>query len=256
MKLSRLIIVCVLFFAFHGVLFSQLVNIESRRMQTDSLRFVLKSDLLFSYSDNDGAYLLQIGTGLATQWKTRDYKGILYFIGNYNLARSRAQDYRNSWFFHLRYNQKLSDLLRLEGFVQNQNNELLSINSRNLVGAGIRLKVISKPKVKAYFGNSYMYEIEKSDAFDLQFYNHRNSSYLSLSVSLADGKLDLTNTLYYQPLYSDFGNYRVLQQFKAEVPITQKLKFSSLFNYFLNSLTPEGDSEYSSYLSMGLTFEI
>ena len=256
MRPSRNVILLFLACTWHGLLFSQLVNIESRRMQTDSLRFVLKSDLLFSYSDNDGAYLLQVRSGLATQWKTRDYKGILYFIGNYNLARSRAQDYRNSWFFHLRYNQKLSNIFRLEGFLQNQNNELLSINSRNLIGVGVRLKLISKPGTKMYFGNSYMYEIEESQAFDLQFYNHRNSSYLSLSVSIAEGRLDLTNTLYYQPLYRDLDNYRVLQQFKAEVPISKKLKFSGLFNYFFNSATPEGVSEYSSYLSMGLTFEI
>jgi hypothetical protein len=147
-------------------------------------------------------------------------------------------------------------LVRLEGFVQSQHNELLSINSRNLLGAGIRLKFISTPDVKAYFGNSYMYEIEESDAFGLKRYNHRNNSYLSLSVSLAEGKLDLTNTVYYQPLYSNFGNYRILQQLKVEVPITQKLKFSGLFNYFLNSLTPDGDSEYSTSLSMGITFEI
>ena len=256
MNLYRLIIVCVLICTSHGILFGQLVNIESRRMQTDSVRFVLKSDLLFSYSDNDGAYLLLIGSGLATQWKSRDFRKMVYFIGNFNLARSRNEDYRNSWFFHLRYNQKLSDLVRLEGFVQNQNNELLSINSRNLLGAGIRLKIISKENIKAYFGNSYMYEVEESDAFDLTFYNHRNSSYLSFTVSLADNRLDLTNTVYYQPLYRDLDNYRILQQLKAEIPITEKLKFSGLFNYFLNSLTPAGNSEYSSLLSMGLTFEM
>ena len=225
-------------------------------MQTDTIRFVLKSDLLFSYSDNDGAYLLQVGSSLATQWKTKDFNSILYFIGNVNLARSQAQDFRNSWFFHLRYNQKLSELWRIEGFLQSQNNELLSINARNLAGAGIRLKFISTLNVKAYLGNSYMYEVEESDAFNLTFYNHRNSSYLSLSVRLAEGKLDLTNTLYYQPLYRDFSNYRILQQLKTEVPITKKLKFSGLFNYFLNSTTPAGNSEYSSDLSLGLTFEI
>ncbi|MCE2612419.1 DUF481 domain-containing protein [Flavobacteriaceae bacterium D16] len=256
MKPTPYPLLLLLAFFWQGILFSQLVNIESRRMQTDSLHFVLKADLLFSYSDNDGSYLLQVGSGLATQWKSRDYKSILYLIGNLNLARSRAEDFRNSWFFHLRYNRKLTDLFRLEGFVQSQHNQLLSINSRNLLGAGVRLKFISTPEVKAYFGNSYMYEIEESDAFGLKLYNHRNSSYLSLSVSLAEGKLDLTNTLYYQPLYRDFGNYRILQQLKAEVPITQKLKFSGLFNYFLNSRTPTGESEYSSLLSMGITFEI
>ena len=256
MKTTRHLILIAIALLWHGVLLSQLVNIESRRMQTDSLRFVLKTDLLFRYTDNDGSYLLEVGSGLATQWKTKDLNKIFYFIGNFNLARSRAEDFRNSWFFHLRYNQKLSDLVRLEGFVQNQNNELLSINSRNLLGAGIRFKFISKPRVRAYLGNSYMYEVEESNEFDLKFYNHRNSSYLSVSVNFGEDRLDITNTIYYQPLYRDLGNYRILQQLKAEVPISEKLKFSGLFNYFLNSLTPAGNSEYSSFLSLGLTFEI
>jgi hypothetical protein len=130
-------------------------------MQSDSVRFALKSDLLLDYTDNKGDYIFQLGANITTQFKTKDLQRIFFFIGNYKLIRSNEKDFQNSWFFHLRYNQKLSSLFRVEAFIQNQNNTLLTITSRNLVGAGIRLKLISSELTRIYVGNAYMYEIEK-----------------------------------------------------------------------------------------------
>ncbi len=237
-------------------LFGQLVNIESKRMQKDSIRFALKSDVLLDYTDNNGDYIFQIGSNLTTQLKSKNLKKIYFFIGNYNLIRSQDQDFQNSWFFHLRYNQKLSDLWRLEAFVQNQNNTLLTITSRNLVGAGIRLKFISTQHTKAYFGNSYMYEIEEIDATNQRFFNHRNSSYLSINQSFKNTKLDVTGTVYFQPLYDYIGNHRILCQLKAELPITEVISLSALYNYFYSSFSPTAENDRSSNLSFGLTFTI
>lgn len=188
--------------------------------------------------------------------KSKDLKKIYFFIGNYNLIRSPDQDFQNSWFFHLRYNQKLTDLFRLEGFIQNQNNALLTITSRNLVGAGIRLKLISKENTKVYFGNAYMYEIEKIDATDQLFYNHRNSSYLSMNQSFKNTKLDITGTVYFQPLYTHIGNHRILCQLKTELPISKIVSLSALYNYFYSSFSPTAENDRSSNLSFGLTFTI
>ncbi|MGB5553112.1 MAG: DUF481 domain-containing protein [Flavobacteriaceae bacterium] len=232
----------------------QLVNIESKRMQRDSVRFALKSDILFDYTDNNGNYILKIGSNLTTQLKSKDLKKIYFFIGNYNLIRSKDQDFQNSWFLHLRYNHKLTNLFRLEAFVQNQNNTLLTITSRNLVGAGIRLKFISSETTKAYFGNSYMYEIEKIDETDQQFYNHRNSSYLSINQSFNKTRLDVTGTVYFQPLYRYIGNHRILCQVKTELPITNVISLSALYNYFYSSFSPNAEDDRSSNLSFGLTF--
>jgi hypothetical protein len=235
---------------------AQLVNIESKRMQKDSIRFALKSDVLFDYTDNNGDYIFEVGANLTTQLKSRDLKKILFFIGSYDLIRSKDQDFQNSWFFHLRYNQKLSQLFRLEAFIQNQNNTLLTITSRNLVGAGVRLKVISTEAAKMYIGNAYMYEIEKSDATDQQFYNHRNSSYVSGSYAFEKTKLDLTGTVYFQPLYTDIGNHRILLQAKAELPITKIISLSALYNFFYSSFSTTRDIDRSSNLSIGFTFSI
>jgi len=212
--------------------------------------------VLFDYTDNNGDYIFQIGSNLTTQLKSKDLKKIYFFIGNYKLIRSQDQDFQNSWFFHVRYNQKLSDLFRLEAFVQNQNNTLLTITSRNLIGAGIRLKFISNETTKAYFGNSYMYEIEKVAITDQQFYNHRNSSYLSINQSFKKTRLDLTGTVYFQPLYRYIRNHRILCQLKAELPITKIISLSTLYNYFYSSFSPNAENDRSSNLSFGLTFTI
>ncbi|WP_373519370.1 DUF481 domain-containing protein [Pricia sp.] len=246
----------LLFYSFYAITNAQLVNIESKRMQKDSVRFALKSDVLFDYTDNNGDYIFEIGTNLTTQYKSKDLNKIFFFIGNYDLIRSKDQDFQNSWFFHLRYNQKLSDLFRLEAFVQNQNNTLLTVTSRNLIGAGVRLKVISTEVTKMYLGNAYMYEIEKNDATDQRFFNHRNSSYVSLSYAFRKIKLELTGTVYFQPLYDDIGNHRILNQIKAELPITKIVSLSALYNYFYSSFSTTTDIDRSSKLSVGLTFGI
>ncbi len=235
---------------------AQLVNIESKRMQLDSIRFGLKSDLLLNYTDNNGDYLFELGSNITTQYKSKDLKKIYFLLGNYNLVRSNEQDLRNSWFIHLRYNQKLSELFRLEAFIQQQNNGLLTITNRSLVGAGIRLKMVSTEATKVYFGNAYMYEIEKINTTGQKFYNHRNSSYLSVSHAWKKANLDLTTTIYFQPLYKYIGNHRILQQYKAELPINKVVSLSALFNYFYSSFSLGENKDRSSNLSVGVTFNI
>ena len=235
---------------------AQLVNVESIRIQTDSTRFVLNSDFLFNYSNNDGTYIYRFNLSLNTQYKTENLKNTFFFSGNAELIRSKDQDFQNGWFIHFRYNRKLgkSEKLRLEAFIQDQNNALLSINSRNLVGLGLRYKLASNDVFKAYLGNSYMYEKEVSDEVNQNYYNHRNNSYISLTLRLPKSELQLVNTVYFQPLYTDISNFRVLEQFKAEVPLLGNFKVSTLFNYFYNNVNPLGKSEFTSSLSVGLTF--
>ena len=261
---------------------AQLVNIESKRMKLDTLRFKLRGNVNFNYSNNNGSSLSQIGTALTTAFRFKDSTEIYFFTGSYNLAKSKTEDFQNSWFFHLRYNKKLGnpekkkfrDNFRLEAFIQNQNNELQTINSRNLVGAGIRIKFIDylnkEPRpaswelisreekkfklesFKAYFGNSYMYEIEKVQSSGQQFYNHRNSSYLSLTLNFTT--LELISTLYVQPLYADFTNYRISEQLQVDIPFSRSFSFNISYSYFYNSFSPSEDKDYNSNLFFGLSF--
>ncbi|MFT6795025.1 MAG: hypothetical protein ACJART_000156 [Maribacter sp.] len=249
-------ITCISLFFLGYSLQAQLVNIESKRMHTDSIRFVLNSDLLFNYTDNNGAYIFQIGSNLSAQVKSKNLKSIYFLIGNINLIRSKSEDFQNSYFMHARFNQKLSKLVRLEAFLQNQNNKQLTITRRNLLGIGLRFKLLSTTTTQAYFGNSYMYEIEVIESTMQKFYNHRNSSYVSLNHSFKKLNLDITGTLYFQPLYNNIGNHRILSQFKAEVPLTKKISFSALYNYSMINFNSGLEDDRSSNINFGFTLKI
>lgn len=235
---------------------AQLVNIETRRMQTDSVRFAMVADAWFNYSKQNDDYVYSVSANTTTQFKSKDLKKIYFLLGNYTLVSTQDQDYQNSWLLHGRYNQKISQLLRAEAFVQHQNNKLLIIDSRFLTGAGIRLKVLDKSHLNAYLGQSVMYEIEESSDFDQRNFNWRHNAYFSLTLATTDEKVTLTNTLYFQPLYRAIGNHRILQQFKIEVPVSKVISLSGSYNYFLMSETPSGVSDRSSNVFFGLSFSI
>jgi hypothetical protein len=255
--MKTLRIATLLIFIFLGFTSqAQLVNIETKRMHSDSTRFVLKSDLLFNYTDNNDVYVLQFDSNITTQFKSKDLNKTYFLVLNYNLVRTEEKDVQNAWFLHARYNRELSELFRLEAFIQNQNNTQLTIIRRNLVGVGLRLKLINTERTNVYFGNSYMYEIEQLNGMDQWFYNHRNSSYLSLNQSFKKIHLDLIGTAYFQPLYRDLGNHRVLGQFKAEIPLTNHISLSALYNYFFTNFSSELQNDLSSTINVGITFGI
>src|SRR5210317_1452022 len=110
----------ILFFCigFFQSLNAQLINIESKRMHTDSIRFALQNDFDFSLTNNDGQFIYSISDDLTSQWKTKDLKKIFLLSGNYNLIRTADQDFANIWLAHLRFNYQISNLFRFEMFVQ------------------------------------------------------------------------------------------------------------------------------------------
>lgn len=231
---------------------AQLVNIEAKRIQTDSVRFVLNADFAFNHTNSDGAKVNQIDGALTTQFKSKDYKKIYLFLGNYKLIDSDEKNLQNSWFLHGRFNYKLNKSLRLEAFLQGQYNQLLVVEQRNLVGLGLRVKWIEKENFTGYLGNSYLYEVEYSNDAGTTEYNHRNSTYLSLSYFPKSERFFISNTVYYQPLYRDFNNYRILEQFRIDIPLSKWFKVFTVYDYYFDSKTPLNTREYTSDLKMGV----
>jgi len=259
------------FFSFFLILFycqfsvSQIVNIESMRIdwRTNDQLFKMRGGASFSYNNNDGVDNYRISSSLGTMIKSKDKLHSYFFVGNYTLSRFESQDLNNNWFLHFRYNYEQTDLVRWEVFTQGQGNQLLDVELRYLIGGGSRLKLVlqeatDKNKdtgIRCYIGNAYMYEIEKSSVDQPNLYQHRHSSYLSLSVNIPD-KVDITNTIYYQPLYEDFGDYRISNDFVLGVPLNDVLELNTSFNYSYDSLTPLNRSQFTSNVSLGLSFTL
>lgn len=233
---------------------AQLVNIETKRLQTDSTRFVLNADFAFNHSNNDGVSVNQINGTLTTQLKSKDLKKTYLFLGNYRLIDADEGNLQNSWFLHTRFNYKFNQLLRFEAFLQGQYNQLLVVEQRNLVGAGLRLKWMNRENFSGYLGNSYMYEVEYSDRAGTTEYNHRNSTYLSVSYLSKSKNFSVTNTVYYQPLYKNLKDYRLLEQFRLDIPLAEWFKVFTIYDYYFDSKTPLNTREYTSQLQIGVGF--
>ncbi|WP_373057493.1 DUF481 domain-containing protein [Zunongwangia sp. H14] len=250
--MTRILLSFLALTLFPGFMYAQLVNIESKRMQTDSIKFALNADISYDYTNNDGNQVNEIDAALTTQIKSKDLKKAYLLLGNYQLIDSDGKSLQKSWFLHGRFNYKLSNLLRFESFLQGQYNQLLVVKQRNLVGLGLRIKWMDREYFNAYAGNSYMYEVEYSDKAQSTEYNHRNSTYISLSYFFKSQRFSIANTFYYQPLYENFADYRLLEQFRFDIPLSKWFKVFALYNYYYDSKTPLQTMEYTSNLNIGV----
>lgn len=261
--IKRIIIVSFLFLLLPG-LNAQIVNIEALRMRTNNQVFKMLGDASFSYNNNDGESNYTISSSLGATLKSKNTNHIFFLLGNYSLSRYESQDLQNSWFTHFRYNYQQTETFRWEAFTQGQGNKILDVELRYLIGAGSRLKFVLKKAtdkdndtgIRCYIGNASMYEFEKSSTDSPNLYQHRHNAYLSLSVNIP-GKLDIINTLYYQPLYRDFGDYRVSNDFSVSFPITkEELSFYASYNYSFDSFTPLNRSQFTSNIFFGISFTL
>lgn len=229
---------------------AQVVNIETRRLHTDSIRHAGDANLSFAYTNNNGRELFTLRSNLLYQVKSKSLRDIWLIIGQYELAKSPSQQFSNALFGHLRYNRKLNNLVRWEAFTQVQKNHPLGIYYRFLAGTGPRFKLLGKPNVGLYLGALYMHEWERTikPAFALNRY-HRLSSYISATISIPAIKAEIITTTYYQPDLTYIADYRWANETRMDFNLTSKLRIFSRFHYLFDSRPP------ASILQRSLGFE-
>ena len=161
---------------------AQLVNIESQRVQSDSVRTITVLDLLYNYQNNNNEELSLINFSATHQYKTKNLKNYFLLLGNIDYSLANGEELSNSGLIHFRYNRKLNTRLRIEAFSQYQYNKILGIESRNLIGIGPRYKINKSDKMVFYIGSLLMQEFEKASDNTKTMSYQRLSSYLSISI--------------------------------------------------------------------------
>jgi hypothetical protein len=240
-----------LFLISHSSAYSQIVNIESARMQSDTTGWqgtagagmALTKNTQQIFSANIDAHL---------QYKTR--KDLWLLLGDYVLLKSDGQKFISNEFLHLRYNHKLNSWLRWEVFTQLQSNSVTQIDHRFLVGTGPRFKVASSKKFKLYIASLVMYENEKEITEPPVIHNDiRNSSYISLIFLPADN-IELSSTFFYQPLLKNFNDHRYFNQSSLTVKAGKHFGLYITWNYLYDRF-PAGVSPKTNYdLRSGIQF--
>lgn len=119
-------------------------------------------------------------------------------------GRFNGETTDQSGFGHIRYNYQPWPWLHPEVYSQLESDKFRLLTMRALAGAGPRFVGVQE---KVFVGTSYMLEWE--DETQRQFLSHRWSSYLSVYLRFSE-TVTLANTVYYQPRFDNFQDYRVL----------------------------------------------
>lgn len=251
--LSTLFLIACLCIGITG--HTQIVNVESSRMQSDTVGWSGKLGVSFGIQKNTDK-IFTMGLGSQLQYKTSNDLGLWLLLGNFNLLKIGSDRFVSDGLAHVRYNRKVNEWLRWEFFGQYQNNIITQIDSRILLGTGPRFKLVKIPSFRMYAACLFMYEQEKERTSPkIKHSDLRNSSYISFSWYPRDN-ISLISTTYFQPLVKKLSDYRILNQISFIVEATPHLGLTVRWNY-LHDRFPAGTAPKTTYnFGTGITYQI
>jgi len=255
MKIHYKIILTALVLCAARVSNSQIVNIESARMQSDTVGWMGGGGLGIALTQNTQK-IFGADAEAHLQYKTSRDQGLWLILGNFSFLKVGNDKFINNDFLHLRYNKKVNPWLRWEVFGQYQNNSVTQIDSRVLVGTGPRFKLVKTPTWRLYAASLVMYEREKELTEPVIRHNDiRSSSYISFTFT-PQGNLELISTTFFQPLFKKLSDYRILNQITLKSKISEHFSLSVKWNY-LHDRFPAGEAPRTTYnLGVGVDFEL
>ena len=248
------------FFILQFQCFSQVVNIENRRIYDDTSGFSGAIDAAFSAVQNKDL-LLSGSFRPRIQYKSK--KHYYLFLTDWVYTKGASQVYANSGMIHFRYAYRLktcSDTLKKspwkwESYAQVQYNQLLDQRLRALTGTGLRVKFYDKNGYRFFAGTSAFYEYEDIRTSGIVNEDIRWGNYLSWFI---DPKMNFTFSAatYFQPLFTDFHDFRFMGQYAFTFHLFKRVDFRFEFTNFYDSRPPEGIRNWVFNSSIGVRIRL
>ena len=219
---------------------AQTVNIESRRIQSDTTGWLGNIGSNFMFQKN-AIEVTNINLNAHVEYKSR--KSLYLVLGNYNLLKGGGETLNNNLFYHLRYNYKVNKWLRWEIFTQLQQNSITGIKLRLLAGTGPRFKLTRTKNIGLYAATAILYEYEREQTIPIIYHRDiRSSTYFSFNYHNSKN-FELISTVFYQPLFNNLSDYRVLNEISLKFKFVRHLSFTANWYYLFDSrpaaLTPK-----------------
>ncbi len=250
-------------FLFPGFIFSmyilqcqaQVVNVESARMHSDTTCWMGGANVTANLAKSVTT-VFGLNAEAHLQYKSDSAKNIYLVLVNYGYLKGGGIKYIANRFAHFRYNRKINSWLRGEAFTQIQSNLVTQIAERYLLGAGPRFKIVKSKKFMLYAASLAMYEYEKEATTPNVYHNDiRSSCYVSFSYTPHDN-IEFVSTTYYQPLFRNFNDFRILNEVNATVKATKHFSVSLKWDYLYDQY-PAGTAPRTNYtISGGIQFDI
>lgn len=148
-------------------------------------------------------------------------KNTWILMGHYQYGETFDEEDTRQGTAHLRYTRKLSSFLFSEAYSQIQFNKFQNLNSRQLLGLGLRTTWSTKnEKIKLSFGAGTFYENEELEKQD-NLNNPRGNIYSG--ILLINDYFNFSSTIYYQPNLENLEDYRVNFKTGIETRLGQML---------------------------------
>ncbi len=234
------------------------VNTENLR-RTDLTRgFSGMVSLNFGLVEGNSEFL-NLETGLRTDYLSQNY--YMFGVIRYQRKLQNNTVFIHKGFIHLRGIRKLTRRFYGEVFTQKEFNDFILLNSRNLLGVGLRINLSTRTTdeparqaVSLYAGTGAMWENEEIDTSPPSDESIiRTTNYISLNWRV-DERMYLGVVTYYQLDLGDTGDYRVLLESGFGFDVTRFITFQMTFNLRYDHEPPSRVKTYDLELSNGLRF--
>ena len=167
------------------------------------------------------------------------------------------EKFKNNSFVHFRWTWMKWNIVGPELFTQLQQDEFKSLKIRQLNGGGLRAELIKKEDISLSLGSGAMLDHEV--VLDKQTSTlWRSTSYLTFLKSFDEKKKNLILlTLYYQPLLSNYKDYRInLEANVRTILITSlSLFIENSINFMYDTQPPEGILTNDLVIKSNLVYE-
>jgi len=201
--------------------------------------------------------LFQVGGDLGAGLLT-DHHWFRAYLGFERMER-KGKDILDNRYLHLRYNYRFGPRLRTFHFFQIQANENLLLDRRQLLGSGLRYRLLGGSTNRLEIGSGIMWEVEhlKKDRLasteDAETETARMSNLLVGSGALGDGNRWVT-VVYYQPNVEDFGDYRLSGEFGIAAGLSDSLHLDMTLTWRHDSKAPGELEQDDVGLKTGFTY--
>ena len=214
---------------------AQIVNTESKRLNSSKEGFTGNVDLLVNYTSNTVTFF-EIGNKIRLQYQKK--RNLVLLLNDVSFLRAQGKSLLNKGFSHLRYNHEFKPYLIAETFVQGQYDEVRLIKARALAGAGPRFKIIKNDSVRVFAAALYMFEYEQEQNLKEAHLDHRLSIYLSAEFAITK-IFAFRHITYYQPRINFFRDFRISTESQLEVKLFKNLIYKAVFGLLLDTRPPD-----------------
>lgn len=231
------------------------INTERYRKDSDSVGFSANASVdITAITGNTDFKFIDLGGRLNYNWG----ESYTFLVSDAGFGWDDGKRIFDQALLHLRHVQSVSDLIQVEAFGQIDFNKKRLLTERELLGSGLRIKLLKTKDFKLRLGTGYFYEHEKFDVpqnsmHGNNLFANRLSSYLTIEYKLKDD-INFIMITYFQPQIGKWNDHRILSDNSLTVTLSSFVDINVSFSLRYDSEPPETIKNTDTATKFGFTF--